>query len=307
MGRRLHDYWKRRGRSAADDRVVAGLAVPWRTGTQIERLRERPRAPGESFRFAVLGDCEPGRFWILRALFNRKGVFSRQLGSIRAQSVDFTIQLGDMVSRGVPGQYARFFGELESSGVSQPYLTVIGNHDRLYPHGHSAGSRYHQFFGPSNYFFDRGAARFVVLDSSWGRLTQAQLRWLRLVLKGDRRKLVFTHMPPSLLHLWGDGAARRRWGGFSEGAREFADTVSEMGVERVYMGHVHGFGVQDCGGVRYILTGGGGSPLYPSGVTDRFYHYLTVAVGPAGISDRVHELDGSSFAIPAGKVVLPAG
>ena len=86
---------------------------------------------------------------------------------------------------------------------------------------------------------------------------------------------------------------------------EFSETVAKHGVSRVYMGHVHAFGVQDHLGVRYVLTGGGGSALFPSGSADRFHHFLTVDIGPHGIRERVHALDGRSFHIPSAPVILP--
>ena len=138
---------------------------------------------------------------------------------------------------------------------------------------------YRRLVGKSNYFFDYGGARFVILDSSAKRVTKAQLKWLDLVLDTPLHKIVFTHMPPVLLGLWG-GFAAHGIGGFAFGARKFADLMSSKKVDRVYMGHVHAFGVQDYQGVRYVLTGGGGSALFPAGASDRFHHYLTVRVGP---------------------------
>lgn len=289
----------------AEAEILARLAAPWRSRLQLCRLAEPGRSSVESFEFAVLGDAEPGRFWISRALFNRPGVFSRQLSAIQRQPVDFSIQLGDMVSCGRTSQYLGFFDQLNRVGVIKPYLTVIGNHDRSWPHAPSHSRLYRSLFGRSNYHFDYGAVRFIVLDSSRQRVTAAQLRWLRLVFRTSLRKVVFTHMPPVLLRLWG-GAAAHHMGGFKAGAGEFTDLMSQSGVERVYMGHVHSFGVQDYKGVRYVLSGGGGSPLFPSGAADKFHHYLTVSVSSRGISERVHSLDGSSFQIPSGKVVLPS-
>lgn len=284
--------------------LLAQLAAPWRLRLHLSRLASNPRPSSAGFEFAVLGDAEPGRFWIFRALFNQSGVFERQLAAIQAQSVDFSIQLGDMVSRGLPGQYLGFFRKLNSIGVTKPYLTVIGNHDRSHPHGRSHSRLYRALFGRNNYAFDYGGVRFVALDSSRQRLTRAQLKWLAIVLDTPLRKVVFTHMPPVHLRLWG-GAAAHHMGGFERGARDFVGLMSVLGVDRVYMGHVHCFGVQDLRGVRYILTGGGGSPLFPSGAADRFHHYLTVSVSPRGFHERVHSLDGSSFQIPPGKVLLP--
>jgi 3',5'-cyclic AMP phosphodiesterase CpdA len=293
-------------RDTAEAAALRELSAPWRTRLQLELLTRTERSPYETFSFAVLGDCEPGRFWIFRALFNQQGVFSRQLSAIQSHSIDFAIQLGDMVSRGLPGNYVNFFRELSGLSVEKPYLTVIGNHDRHNPHGRSNSKVYRSIFGRNNYYFERGGARFVSLDSSSGRLSKAQFKWLRLVLDTPLRKVVLTHMPPALLELWGSSSAVKRMGGFTEGAEEFVEVMGSSGVDRVYMGHVHAFGVQDYKDVRYVLTGGGGSPLFPCGATDKFHHFLTVTVGPSGIQERVHTLEGESFAIPSGKVLLAA-
>lgn len=288
----------------SDADLLGRMAHPWKTRLHLERLQAQPRKPEEGFQFAVLGDAEPGRFWIFRALFNQPGVFRRQLAQIQSHSIDFSIQLGDMVSCGKPGNYLNLFRELEGVNVKKPYLTVIGNHDRSHPHGGSHSKVYRSLFGRrTNYHFDHGGVRFIILDSSRQQITQAQVRWLSMVLKTPLRKVVMTHMPPVMLKLWG-GAAAHHMGGFTRGADEFTDLMAQAKVERVYMGHVHCFGVQDYKGVRYILTGGGGSPLFPSGASDKFHHFLTVSVTPDRIIERVHALDGSSFQIPSGKVLL---
>lgn len=280
------------------------LAEPWRTRVQLKKLEAKSRTPYEHFEFAVLGDCEPGRFWIFRALFNRRGVFAKQVSSIQQQSADFCVQLGDMVSRGLEDHYLRFFRQMSALPIEKPYLTVIGNHDRLRPHGRSNSRLYRSLFGLNNYHFDHGGVRFVALDSSSGRLTRHQLDWLDRVLDAPLRKVIFTHMPPAFLELWGHSALSHRLGGFSEGADDFASITEGRKVDRVFMGHIHGFGVQDYRGVRYVLTGGGGSPLFPVGAQDRFYHYLTVSVSPTGLKERVHTLEGESFSIPSGRVLL---
>jgi len=211
-------------RDANPEALLDRISRPWRTREQLSRLASLSRPPSEPFEFAVLGDAEPGRFWIFRALYNRKGVFSRQLARVQEQAVDFSVQLGDMVSRGIPRRYLEFFRELESVGVQKPYLTVIGNHDRSRPHGGSHARAYRRLFGRTNYSFDYGGARFVALDSSARRLSRLQLRWLGLVLATPLRKVIFTHMPPVHLRLWG-GAAAHRMGGFTRGAREFTDLI----------------------------------------------------------------------------------
>lgn len=280
------------------------LARPWRPSAQLAKLAAAPKAEGAEFTFAVLGDVEPCRFGLLRWLFNKEDVFSRQMRSIAGHPVDFTVQLGDMVSKGTPHFYRGFFRELGGLSVEKPYLAVIGNHDRSRPNGKSSSALYRGLMGHrTNYAFDHAGVRFVVLDTSAKRLTQAQLKWLRLALDTPGRKIVFTHMPPVLLGLWG-GSVAHGWGGFSAGAAEFTRIMADYAVERVYMGHVHAFGVQDLHGVRYVLTGGGGSALFPSGSPDVFHHYLTVSVSAKGVRETVHPLEGDSFHVPHGKVVI---
>lgn len=286
-------------------RHLVGLASRFRTERQLRRLSRLPSAGGERVTFAVLGDCEPSRWWIYRKLFNREGVFAEHLDAIQQLPVSFIVQLGDMVPKGLHEHYDRFLHELRRVWTGKPYLTVIGNHDRSKPNGKSHSTMYRTLFGKANYFFDHAGTRFVVLDSSAKRVTRYQLRWLRRVLEAPGRKIVFTHMPPVQLGLWGGLGPLHKLGGFIGGSREFAEIVSEAKVSRVYMGHVHAFGVQDHGGVRYVLTGGGGSALFPSGAEDRFHHFLVVEVGPHGIRERVHADDGRVFHVPDALVIRP--
>jgi len=297
----------RDGRKERADRLVLSrLSAPWRTARQLRSLEARPRAALEPFRFGVLGDAEPGRFWIFRKLFNIPGVFERQVCAMQGHDVDFTIQLGDMVSRGIMRNYLRFFRTMGRIAPRRPYLTVIGNHDRLSPHHRSNADLYLASFGKTNYSFDRGGVRFVVLDTSAHRVTRSQLRWLDMVLETDLRKVVFTHIPPACLRRWTDFGLSRGIGGFRPGAVELTEVCARRRVDRVYLGHIHAFGVQDFRGVRYVLTGGGGSPLFPSGVEDRFHHFIVAEAGPDGIRETVHGLDGRSFEIPSGRVLFSA-
>jgi 3',5'-cyclic AMP phosphodiesterase CpdA len=284
---------------------LARLASRLRTARQLRRLSRLPSAEGDRVSFAVLGDVEPCRFWALRRLFNQEGVFADQMIEIQKEPVNFIVQLGDMVEKGEPHRYENFLRQhARVWRGGKPYLTVIGNHDRSRPNGKSHSTMYRALFGRANYAFDHAGVRFVVLDSSAKRLTAGQLRWFDKILDTPKRKIVFTHMPPVHLGLWGGVGRLHRLGGFVGGAREFSEIASRRGVSRVYMGHVHAFGVQDHDGVRYVLTGGGGSALFPSGNSDRFHHFLTVEITPHAIRERVHALDGKVFHIPSAPMVL---
>lgn len=271
------------------------MANPYRTDEQLSKLVASPRAAGDSFKFSVIGDAEPGRFWISRKMFGSPGVFWKLLAKADKSGSDFILQLGDMVSRGTVANFVAFVRGLFSAAPSTPYLTVIGNHDRHKPHGITNDRVYRAVFGSTDYSFMRGGYKFVVVDSSAGRITAPQLEWLRRELSPGVPTVVFTHIPPAPLSEWTDWGRLKGAGGFKEGSSEFMELMSANKVARVYMGHIHGLGTLERGGVKYVLTGGGGSPLYPGPVKKRLHHWLSVEAGPAGLVEAVHAADGSSF------------
>jgi hypothetical protein len=200
-----------------------------------------------------------------------------------------------MVSRGTASNFRVFVRRLLTSGTSTPYLTALGNHDRHKPHGVTNDRVYRAAIGSPDYSFRRGGWRFVVVDSSAGRITAAQLKWLEGELDPAVPTVVFTHIPPAQLSEWTDWGALKGAGGFKEGSEAFMRLMSANKVARVYMGHIHGLGILERGGVKYVLTGGGGSPLFPSRVKDRLHHWLSVEAGPDGLIETVHADDGSTF------------
>ena len=127
------------------------MASRFRTERQLRRLSRLPSALGDKVSFAVLGDAEPSRFWIYRKLFNREGVFHDQMHELQAMPLTFTVQLGDMVSKGTVANYESFFRGLRRVWTGRPYITVIGNHDRSRPNGKSHSTLYRGLFGRPNY------------------------------------------------------------------------------------------------------------------------------------------------------------
>ena len=275
--------------------LLQKLARSWRTDEQLTKLVASPRPKGETVQFAVIGDAEPGRFWFSRRLFNRPGAFWRMLARADRERPDFILQIGDFVSRGTVSQFSSFIRRLFTSGIKTPYLTALGNHDRHRPHGITNDKVYRATFGSPDYAFDRGGRRFIIVDSSAGRITQAQLAWLAGLLNPAVPTIVFTHIPPAPLGEWTDWGAIKGAGGFKEGSEAFMKLMAENKVQRVYMGHIHGLGMLERDGVKYVLTGGGGSPLYPGPVKVKLHHWLSVEAGPNGLVETVHADDGRTF------------
>lgn len=300
--------------------------------TMIARLPDRPA--GEAFSFGVIGDAEPGRFWWERLYSPGKGVFERQWTALEARGPDFVLQLGDFVSEGTVGNYRAHLALLDRD-LTLPLLRCVGNHDRSRPNGDADKTLYDAVFGPRDYFFDHGGWRFISLDSSDRALTPAQLSWLRGALSAPGPKVIYTHVPPAYLKkapplaevgpLVAEGDSQEKdfeaQGGylhdfltnyFEDGADGFEALVSSRpyGVRAVFMGHIHAFWAGDWKGVRYVISGGGGSPLYPlppGYPKQRFAHTLWVTAFPDGRLDiDVEPLKGAGFTLAAPASARPA-
>jgi hypothetical protein len=119
----------------------------------------------------------------------------RQMASAYARvPFDFVIMLGDnMYGRQRPADFVQKFERpyqpLLEAGV--PFFATLGNHDdpenRHYPLFRMKGERY--------YTYERGAVRFVVLDTNV--LDPAQVQWAARTLQGAREpwKIAYFHHP----------------------------------------------------------------------------------------------------------------
>ncbi|MBI4061301.1 MAG: metallophosphoesterase [Elusimicrobia bacterium] len=293
-----------------------------RVGNEAMLSRLAPRPPGEPFSFGVIGDAENGRFWWERVFSPDKAAFVDQWRALQASGADFVFQLGDFVSEGDVQSYREHVAVVEREAV-RPFPRCVGNHDRSRPNGEADKSLYDAVFGARDYYFDHGGWRFVSLDSSDRKVTAAQLAWLAAALAAPGPKVVFTHVPPAYiksipplkevgeLEAWSQiSDARERQKDalndfltnyFEDGSSAFEKIVSEGGVKAVYMGHIHAFWAADHRGVRYVISGGGGSPLYPlppGYPQKRFAHVLRVTAGPGGLAEMVVPYKGKPFALP---------
>ena len=292
-----------------------------RVGNDAMLSRLTPLPPGSPFTFGVIGDAEHGRFWWERIFSPEKAAFVNQWRALQAAGVDFAFQLGDFVSEGDADHYREHVAVVEREAV-KPLLRCAGNHDRSRPNGGADKNLYDAVFGARDYFFDRAGWRFVSLDSSDRKVTGEQLAWLKAALAVPGPKVIFTHVPPDYiksitplkevgaLEEWStDKDAQDEQKGylrdfftnyFQDGASEFEDIVSNGGVKAVYMGHIHAFWAADHRGVRYIISGGGGSPLYPlppGYPKKRFAHTLNIAVNPSGLVETVVPYKGKPFVL----------
>lgn len=297
----------------AKDLVEAGKI--WGNAAQKAKLAQHAPPPDAPFTVAVIGDMEEGRFPWERVFSPGKGVPEKLLALAQARGASFVVQLGDFVSLGTEDNYRKQLAFLDKN-ASLPYFSLIGNHDRSRPNGDADKTLYTAVFGAGDFYFDHGGWRFIALDTSDRALTAGQAAWLSAALAAEGPKLIFMHVPPDFikkkLKSCGIRPGKAAEGPESEGYLEdfftgyfdgalFEQAVRGRGVRAVYAGHVHSFGVAEHEGVRYVVTGGGGSPLYPLPPGEpqcKFAHMISAELSPSGLSQTAIEPDGSSFPLP---------
>jgi predicted phosphodiesterase len=78
-------------------------------------------------------------------------------------------------------------------------------------------------------------------------------------------------------------------------AEELHQLFVQSNVDVVFTGHEHQFLFHQRDGIAYVISGGGGAPLYHEGGGD-FYHFVRACCEPEQIELQVITLDRSIVA-----------
>jgi hypothetical protein len=256
-----------------------------------EKLAALARLPAK-FSFIVLGD-------------NRAGdpagdaVYGKLIASALERKPDVLMNTGDEINK--PGDLDDWkrFHELSRS-VRVPYFLTVGNHD---VHPEVAGSERtykDQVVLPGNelyYSFVAGNALFVVLDSNIKgqekRITGEQFRWLELVLAASKEehRFVFVHHP-----LFPEAGKGRHRGNSLDRYKDERDRLHRLFVRyrvtAVFAGHEHLYLRKRIDGVLYVITGGGGAPLYAKDEDGGFHHFVRIMVDGDSVTGEVVDVNG---------------
>ena len=226
------------------------------------------------FRFVVFGD-------------NRSDHASHSMvvDMMLAEEFDLVINTGDMVSDGeVEDQWDVFFGIEADLFHSRPFYPAVGNHEehdgaipiveRLF-HTPAVTSGSGQM---SYYSFDYGNVHFVVIDDfvhvlPWylcallGKLydncfTADQEAWIKADLAAAAADPEVEHVF-IVVHEGPYSSKEHRTG--SAAMRALLPTFATSKVRIIFSGHDHIYEHGISGnGLHYVVTGGGGAPLYDS-------------------------------------------
>ena len=228
------------------------------------------------------------------------------LRAVAQTHMDFLVNTGDLVENGGDAEMWQAFFDIEANLLrNHPLFVAIGNHE-LYED--RAGAAFARYFGfPSEdgtrkpYGTVRwGSIRFFFMNAmhDWGG--GEERAWLeRELARADGEaglvwRIAVTHHPP-----WSSGPH----GG---NARLLDAHVPELlrahNVDLLFGGHDHIYERGEAGGMKYIISGGGGAQPYrierkadTAAIAESTYHFVQVTADGDTIRVLAKRVDGSTL------------
>ncbi len=283
--------------------TVASAGVPLSYGHTLTTAPPE----GEPFRFVVFGDTRSDH-----------DAHREVMAAIALEDFAALLNTGDLVSRGDDLTDWDTFFEIEGPVIDEvPLYPVVGNHDE----SGGAAVEYEGAFALPDvelyYSFDLGNAHFVILDGYVNMVLacvydetlidicfdEDQLAWLEADLADTvsnpaiEHVFVLAHVGPYSSKSGRTGSAHMRY---------LLPMFEQYGVRAILSGHDHyyerGFSGNE---LAYIITGGGGAPLYTIGeptddphtveYNDALNHYVMVEVDHETIRFSARDTDGVTF------------
>jgi hypothetical protein len=250
--------------------------------------------PDQPFKFIAYGDT--------RSQANKHAEVLRRMMMFEP---DFVLQSGDLVANGSNEAQWDVFWETAAPLVKDtPYFPALGNHE-------GKGAPYFRYFDvPQEYSFDYGNTHFVALDTNRPASEHAaQEAWLKKDLaahqKATWRVVYFHHTPYTCVSI----PSRRE---DAVRLRERLEPIFQAEkVQLVISGHDHCYQHHLANGIHYIVSGGGGAPLYEVNpdtpfvkVAKSVHHDCEIKVNGKTMSFRAIEPDGKvidSFELHVGQ------
>jgi predicted phosphodiesterase len=212
-----------------------------------------PPSGAEPFRFVLYGDVR-----------TRHDVHRRVIAAILKSGVpDLVLHTGDLVENGKDSALWANFFDIERELLRQTsFFPSLGNHERN-------AQEFYDFFQTRlpYYSFNWGNAHFTVIDSDLPNVSSSkiardafwarQTAWLEEDLAANQKadyRFVVAHHPPFT-------AVERRQGD-NPHMTALTSMFEKYHVTAGLFGHDHNYQHYLKNGVHYVVSGGGGAPLY---------------------------------------------
>jgi hypothetical protein len=243
-------------RGAAYRYRVEVEATPGDRAASASARFETPPAPPAPFRFAIYGDMRyPGH-----------DAHRTVVDALVREAPTVVFNTGDLTDEGSQeSNWQRYFEITAPLGAITPVVPALGNHDAA--RGGAGSALAWSLFrtpaaGPPGWTsLDLGGVHFVVLDTNAMRDAR-QREWLVDDLASARQR-----HPRAIFAICHEGPwSHALHGGESRMVHDYAPLLIDGQVDVLFSGHDHiyerGVGTTRAGKLNYIVTGGGGAPLY---------------------------------------------
>jgi 3',5'-cyclic AMP phosphodiesterase CpdA len=255
-----------------------------------------------SFKTAPTGN-EPYRFVVYGDTRSRHDVHRHVVDAMVRNGIpDFVMHTGDLVADGSDSGLWPVFFDIERELLrNTAFYPALGNHERN-------SREFYEYFqvGPPFYSFNWGNGHFIVLNSDLGNAATTaaardtfwteQTRWLEDDLRNSQKadfRFVVAHHPPFT-------AVSTRQGSNKE-MTALTPMFEKYKVTAGFFGHDHNYQHHVKNGIHYIITGGGGAPLYDVAKPDpeitkkvaSTEHFVTISVEGKSAHVQAVALDGS--------------
>jgi hypothetical protein len=244
----------------------------------------------------------PFRFFVFGDTRTRHDMHRRVIEAVvKAGTPDFVIHTGDLVADGNDSAMWPVFFDIERDLLRQAaFFPSLGNHERN-------SKEYYDFFRVETpyYSFNWGNAHITVLNTDFGNTASSpfareafwteQTKWLEDDLaanqKMDYRFVVGHHPPMSAV------SSRQE---FNLRMQALIPMFEKQNVTAGFFGHDHNYQHYLKNGIHYVITGGGGAPLYDVNKPDpqttvkvvSTENFVTVSVDGKTAKVQAQALDG---------------
>lgn len=254
-----------------------------------------------SFKTAATGQT-PFQFVAYGDNRTRPAVHQRVIDAIVAHGIpDFILQSGDLVADGDDSNLWTTFFSIEKNLLRQTAIfPALGNHE------HNSRNYYDIFQREKGYYsFDWGNAHFAVINSDINNVSkiesvraaywEEETHWLEEDLKAHQTadyRFIACHHPPFT------AVASRQ--GDNPHITALTPMLEKYNVTAGFFGHDHNYQHYLKNGIHYIVSGGGGAPLYdvdkpPVGITVKvasIENFVSVSVDGKTAHVQVITIDG---------------
>ena len=213
-----------------------------------------------SYKILVFGDHRPG------SGTKPPEVFLHIIDKVNEDEGVFIIDGGDLVYSGRMNEWSEL---MKVWHFNKPVFLASGNHE----YQGEGKSIYKKLFGPTDYSFSLGNYYYIFMDNTERgyTLSSAQWAWLEKELekaKNEGKKpILIMHTPPFDPRPGGDHSMK---GGSGDKLLALMKDYGAFGI----FSHIHMYWYGERDGVKVLITGGGGAPLYVPEDQGGYYHYV---------------------------------